>query len=158
MQNEDEYEEDRLVDFDGELEEIRIKSNEEGELDGEIGKMKTELEDEEVGECEEDLIEEYRKEAMEFISLLEGQGNEEARKIRTKLVEIKDRLEPVENETYLSQEEKLRGVRRVHEQSGHKKALKGLKVSDRKAVQEVIKKCRVCQKFHKAKKYLKFQQ
>ena len=145
MQNEDEYEEDRLVDFDGELEEIRIKSNEEGELDGEIGKirnegkdfdgeigkMRTELEDEEVGECEEDLIEEYRKEAMEFISLLEGQGNEEARKIRTKLVEIKDILEPVENETYLSQEEKLRGVRRVHEQSSHKKensimkALKG---------------------------------
>ena len=145
MQNEDEYEEDRLVDFDGELEEIRIKSNEEGELDGEIGeirnegkdfdgeigKMRIELEDEEVGECEEDLIEEYRKEAMEFISLLEGQGNEEARKIRTKLVEIKDRLDPVENETYLSQEEKLRGVRRVHEQSSHKKeniimkALKG---------------------------------
>ena len=145
MQNEDEYEEDRLIDFDGELEEIRIKSNEEGELDGEIGeirnegkdfdgeigKMRTELEDEEVGECEEDLIEEYRKEVMEFISLLEGQGNEEARKIRTKLVEIKDRLEPVENETYLSKEEKLRGLRRVHEQSSHKKensimkALKG---------------------------------
>ena len=145
MQNEDEYEEDRLIDFDGELEEIRIKSNEEGELDGEIGeirnegkdfdgeigKMRTELEDEEVGECEEDLIEEYRKEVMEFISLLEAQGNEETRKIRTKLVEIKDRLEPVENETYLSKEEKLRGLRRVHEQSSHKKensimkALKG---------------------------------
>ena len=42
MQNEDEYEEDRLVDFDGELAKIRIKLKEEGEVDGEIGEIRNE--------------------------------------------------------------------------------------------------------------------
>ena len=105
-----------------------------------------EKQDLEIGErdvyciCGEDMVEEYLGEAKEFMAKLEGQDDKDTERIRVRLIEINDRLEDVDNEIYLSAEEMLKGIRKVHEQSGLKqedsiiKALKGLEV---------------CQKFQK---------
>ena len=127
-----------------------------------VTKNKEDSNQEKMGEIKQETEEEWcvceiKKKAEKHIKNLDNQKGKEAKRVQEKFKEIKERIEEAENVVLLTHEEKVQGIKRVHEQSGHKqednlaKVLKGAEVCDRKVIQEVISKCGICQKNQKGK-------